>query len=177
MRYLVAADGETLDAPVARRFGHAAAHLLVDADDGRITVTTGDVEAMPAHGLGRFAGMDLDGLITGNIGPHAWEDVQALGWPVYIVRGKTVGEAVRAVAAGEIPPADGPSVRKSLGAHDHHGPGRGLGHGPGHGMGLGRGRGLGHGGGRGAGSGGGHHHHDGPHHHHHDVGEKPENDG
>ena len=145
MRYLVAAEGTTLDARVARRFGHAAAHLLVDADDGSVAVTTGDVEAMPRHGLARFAEAGVVGLITGNIGPHAWEDVQALGWPVYIVRGKTVAEAVRAVAAGEVPPADGPSVKKSMDGHrHHHGPGRGHGSGHGPGRGLGRGAGGGH---------------------------------
>lgn len=119
MKYLLTLDGDSLDSKVARRFGFAGAHLVFDTESGKAAVHEGGVEDLTRHGLDRFAGLDLAGVITGNIGTHAWRDTQALGLAVFIARGMTGQEALDAVMAGEIVPATEPTVKKSLGHHDH----------------------------------------------------------
>lgn len=119
MKYLLTLDGESLDEKVARRFGHATCYLVADTDSSTSAVFHGDVEQMDHHGLDRFAEMGLAGVITGNVGPHAWEDMQARGLQVFIARGQTGRAALAAVATGQITAATGPTVKKSAN-HDHH---------------------------------------------------------
>ncbi len=132
MKYLVAADGENLDAKVARRFGHATAHLVVDTDDWSVEVFGDDPEELPQHGLSRFLDLHLAGVVSGNIGPHAWQDITDLGLTLYIARRATVKEALEKIASGEIAPAEGPTLKRSIHDgrahhpehehhHDHHG--------------------------------------------------------
>src|SRR3990172_4801349 len=93
MYYLVAADGPSLEAEIAKRFGHAVCHLLINAETHEISSFTGDVCDRPHHGLGRYKSNEIAGVITGNIGPHAYEEVVAKGWKVYIARNCTVASA------------------------------------------------------------------------------------
>ncbi|MBD3166589.1 hypothetical protein GF324_08320 [bacterium] len=162
MHYLVAADGPTLDAPISKRFGHASFHLLVNSETMKVVkMEGGEVESFPAHGIQRFCyTIKVDGVIAGNIGPHAFEDIRREGWPMYIVRKSTVREAIEKVAAGDVVAATEPSMKRSIGRHPGHEPGDGHGRGEGHGGGQGRGGqgyGGGHSGGQGSGGGQGRH--------------------
>lgn len=127
MPYLVAADGPDLEARVSRRFGHAAHHLLVSAQADEAVVLDGGVHESPRHGLDRFRDEDVEGVVAGNVGPHAFEDIRERGWQVYIVRGVSVREAVQAVVQGEVDPAGGPTMKRSVGDHAGHGEGHGQG--------------------------------------------------
>ncbi len=119
MLYLVAADGKTLDSKISKRFGQAAYHLLINPENLVIEAMAGDVEQMEGHGLNRVFELrdSLRGVIAGNVGPHAFQDIHESGWPVYIVRGETVQDAVRKVYAGEIPPSAKPTMKRSV--HEH----------------------------------------------------------
>ncbi len=119
MKYLIALAGDDLDSKVARRFGHAACHLLVDTETETAVVYRGEVEDLSQHGMERFSDVDLAGVITGNIGPHAWADAQDLGLKVFIARGLTGRQALAAVGAGEIAVATEPTMKKSAGDHHH----------------------------------------------------------
>ncbi|MFH0881716.1 MAG: NifB/NifX family molybdenum-iron cluster-binding protein [bacterium] len=134
MRYLVAAEGSTLSAPVSKRFGHAAFHLVVDSDRQEILEALERNHDLPGHGVERFLKWNLEGVITGNVGPAAFRDLKARHLSIYIVRATTVQKAVFQVANGEIEAADGPTMKHSVhthgsgngGEHHHH---SGHGHG------------------------------------------------
>ncbi len=122
MRFLVAAEGSTLSDPVSKRFGHAAFHLVVDGENPEILEALKHDHNLPGHGIGRFSGWNLDGVIAGNMGPEAFQDLALHRLKVYIVRGTTVQQAILQVVSGEIPAANGPTMKRSI--HEH-GPGHG----------------------------------------------------
>ncbi len=135
MVFLVASDGETLDCRVSKRLGHARNHLIVESEPWTVELLAGDPEQLPRHGLDRLANRQLDGVITGNVGPQAWSDFVALDLVGYVARSLTVREAVEKVIAGEIPVMDGPTMKRSIrdhASHDHGHAGHGAGHAHGH---------------------------------------------
>ncbi|OPX23757.1 MAG: hypothetical protein B1H03_00600 [Planctomycetales bacterium 4484_113] len=178
-KYLVAAKGSGLDAKVSPRFGHAPYYLIVEPEtmEFRALPGVGEDEASPP--VAQFATEGLTTVITANIGPGAYADIQASGLRAYICRGMTVREAVEKVRSGEIVPAAEPTMERSIQEMESErdaakgepatpkehppereppqsGEGRGLGLGPGLGRGGGMGLGRGAGGrGRGLGPGGG----------------------
>jgi len=74
-------------------------------------------------------------VLTGNVGPNAFNVFQAAGVPIYLVEEGTVREAVEAYKGGRLQAVSGANVQ----AHAGMGPGRGMGRG----MGMGGGRGMG----------------------------------
>jgi predicted Fe-Mo cluster-binding NifX family protein len=146
MLYLVAAEDSSPDAAVSKRFGQAPHHLLVDSE-------TRVVAPLPGRtgGTGRLlaaaARLKVDGIISGNIGPRAFQRAQGAGIPVYVLRGQAVLEAVEQVAGGKVEPVLEATLKQSPreggggeggGRHAHrhehhhnpsHPPGPGEGHG------------------------------------------------
>ena len=74
-------------------------------------------------------------VVTGNMGPNAFNVLQPAGVPVYLHKGGTVREVAEAYKAGQLSTAGGASTP----AH------AGMGMGRGGGMGMGRGRDVGRG--------------------------------
>ncbi len=138
MKYLVSAEAPDLDAKVHKRFGGATYHLVIDSETMEYIVLTGKAEDEQSHGISRFANLGVEYVLTGNVGPHAFEDFTSAGISVFPCRAMTVREAVEKVKSGSIPKLDSPTMKVSV--HDAR-KGR---------TGLGRGRGGGrHNGGRG----------------------------
>jgi predicted Fe-Mo cluster-binding NifX family protein len=73
-------------------------------------------------------------VLTGNLGPNAFDVLQAAGVPGYLVPEGTVRQAVEAFKAGRVQPMGGANVAA------HAGMGSGAGFGAGRGMGRGMGR-------------------------------------
>lgn len=130
MKYLIASEGNEWTSPISKRFGHAAYHLIVESDPESIIENTPHDQNLQGHGVGRFVGHELAGVIAGNVGPGAFADLRGAGLTVYIVRGKNVRESLRMVASGEVAPADQPSMKRSL--HEHSGKHGGHHHGDDH---------------------------------------------
>jgi predicted Fe-Mo cluster-binding NifX family protein len=80
-------------------------------------------------------------VVSGNVGPNAFDVLQAAGVAVYLFGGGTVGQAVQAFKAGQLPGAGAASAP----AHSGIRPSRGgrMGRGMGMGRGMRRGMGLG----------------------------------
>ncbi len=119
MYYLVSADGDQLESKISKRFGHSRCHLLVKPDTMEIQSVSGDVHDEPRHGTLRFKEEDISCVITGNVGPHAFEDIKARGWDLFIIRSVTVEQAVNIVKEGAIKPVDEPTMKRSI--HDGQG--------------------------------------------------------
>lgn len=150
MRIVVSAQGDTLDAPASPVFGRCPTYLFVDSD-------TMQFEAVPNPAMSQGGGAGIQAaqfvvergaqaVLTGNLGPNAFDVLEAAGVPGYLVPEGTVRQTVEAFKAGRVRPMSSANV----GAHAGMGGGAGLG--AGRGMGRGLGRGMGRGAGRGMGS-------------------------
>jgi len=124
MRVAVTASQPTMDAPVDPRFGRCAHFVIVDTD-------TMAVEAIPnsSGGLGSGAGIQagrlladagVETVLTGHCGPNAYETLAAAGIQVIVGCQGSVAEAVEALKAGNLAPAEAADVG------DKNGAGRGV---------------------------------------------------
>jgi predicted Fe-Mo cluster-binding NifX family protein len=163
-KYLVASSGDTLDSKVSGRFGHSAYFLIIDPQTMEFKIFSGIGKDEYMQGIGKFVNLGIKKVITGNIGPSAYNDVISSGCKVYICRNMPVREAVKKVENGDVPVLQEPTLKKSIhsaqkagGGYGGRGGGRGtkrgLGSGTGDGRGMGRGQGIGLGRGMGSGRG------------------------
>jgi predicted Fe-Mo cluster-binding NifX family protein len=145
MKIVVSAQGENLDAPASPVFGRCPTYLFVDGDSM-------EFEAVPNPAMNQGGGAGIQAaqfvveqgaqaVLTGNLGPNAYDVLAAAGVPGYLIPEGTVRQAVEAFKAGHVQPMGGANVAA------HAGMGGGTGRGMGRGMGRGRGRGMGMGGG------------------------------
>ncbi|MBC8249870.1 MAG: NifB/NifX family molybdenum-iron cluster-binding protein [Anaerolineales bacterium] len=141
MKIVVTSEGANLDAPASPVFGRCPTYIFVD------TETMGfEVVSNPAMSAAGGAGIQAaqfvveqgaQAVLTGNVGPNAYNVFQAANVPIYLLAGGTVREAVEAYKAGQLQSVTGANVQ----AHAGMGMGRGMGRG----MGMGRGIGMGQG--------------------------------
>ncbi len=133
MKIAVTSNGPELDAQASPVFGRCPWYLFVDSD-------TMEVEALenPATGAASGAGIQAaqfvveqgaDVVLSGNVGPNAFDIFRSADVPVYVSEGGTVREAVQAYKEGRLREAGGATGP----AH------AGLGRGPGMGRGAPRG--------------------------------------
>jgi predicted Fe-Mo cluster-binding NifX family protein len=161
MKIAISATGKDLDSAIDPRFGRAGYFIIVDAESGNIVNVIDNLAAQDAaQGAGinaatLIAGSGAQTVLTGQVGPKAFEVLQASGIRIISNVSGKVGEAIEQYRKGAISsPDEGPSA--TVGGRGMGGGrrGRGIG-GGGRGMGGGgRGRGIA-GGGRGMGGGGG----------------------
>ena len=128
MKIAVSSQGETLDAPASPVFGRCPTYVLVDSE-------TMEFEALPNPAMSQGGGAGIQAaqfvvnqgvgaVLSGNLGPNAFDVLQAAGVPGYLVSGGTVRQAVEAYKAGQLQPMGGPNVRAHSGMR---GGGRGMG--------------------------------------------------
>jgi predicted Fe-Mo cluster-binding NifX family protein len=125
MRIVVTAGGPGLDAGVQPNFGRCPMYVFVDTE-------TQEVESVENPALTAAGGAGIQGaqfvvqkgaraVITGNVGPNAFQVLQAAGVPIYHFAGGTVREALEAFREGRLALAGGATAP----AHAGTGPGRG----------------------------------------------------
>ena len=133
MKIVVSANGADLSAEASPIFGRCPIYAFVDTE-------TMAFEAIqnPAIGASSGAGIQAaqfvvergaQAVVSGNVGPNAFDVLDAAGVAVYLFGGGTIQQAVDACIAGQLSSAGGPS------AAAHSGMGRGSGRGTGRGMG------------------------------------------
>ena len=142
MRLVVTAKGADLDAPASPVFGRCPSYVFVDtktADEDR-PMESETVEN-PALGAPSGAGIQAaqfviergaQAVVTGNVGPNAFNVFRSAGVPIYLFGGGTVREAVEAFKSGKLQSIGDANVQAGMGM------GRGRGRGMGMGMGMGR---------------------------------------
>jgi predicted Fe-Mo cluster-binding NifX family protein len=127
MRIAVSAIGNTIDAEVDPRFGRCAYFIIVESE-------TMNFEAVPNAAAGAMGGAgiqaaqtiaskDVAVLITGNVGPNAFQTLSAAGIEVIVGASGTVRNAVQKYKNGELSKTGAPTVQ------GHYGMGRGTGRG------------------------------------------------
>jgi len=125
MRIVVSAEGEGPDAPVDPRFGRCSHLTVVDIDTMEFR-TVPNSGAMASGGAGirtsqEVAAMGVDAVVTGSVGPNAFETLSRAGIRVLTGARGTVREAVEMFRRGQLEEATTPN------AGGHAGLGRGMG--------------------------------------------------
>ena len=105
MKVAVTAKQPALDSEIDPRFGRARCFVLMDTETGEFTTHDNHVNANAAQGAGIQAGrtvieLGAGALITGHIGPKAFDTLRAGGVRVYSGVSGTVEEAVRTLKLG-----------------------------------------------------------------------------
>ena len=136
MRIVVSANGADLDAPASPVFGRCPAYVFVDTETMEFEAVENPAIAAPG-GAGIQAAQFViergaQAVVTGNVGPNAFNVFRSAGVPIYLFGGGTVREAVEAFKSGKLQSIGDANVQAGMGM------GRGRGRGMGMGMGMGR---------------------------------------
>jgi predicted Fe-Mo cluster-binding NifX family protein len=125
MKIVISSQGEDLEAAISPVFGRCPTFLFVDTETGQF-----EAVANPAISQGGGAGVQAaqfvvehgaQAVLSGNLGPNAFDVLLAAEVPGYLVSDGTVGQAVEAFKAGRLQPMTGANVPA------HAGMGRGAG--------------------------------------------------
>jgi len=119
MKVIVSSQGDTLDSQVDPRFGRSQYFIVVDVDTLDFSViNNSNVNASGGAGIqaGQLAAENqVKSVLTGNVGPNAFQTLQAAGIEVITGVSGTVKEAVERYKKGEFKSTQKPSVTSKFG--------------------------------------------------------------
>jgi predicted Fe-Mo cluster-binding NifX family protein len=120
MLIVIGSDGNSLDSPVAKRFGHADYFILFNTETKNFEAFENLAEEHNHNNLYDFLQKGAEIFIVGNIGPHAFDIVNTSKSKVYLARKMSVSESINRFFNGELEQLTEPTVKKSIGhKHDH----------------------------------------------------------
>ncbi len=119
MKICVTSQGDNLDSQVDPRFGRCQYFIIVDTE-------TLEFEAIQNSGINAMGGAGIQSaqlvaekqvkvVLTGNVGPNAFQTLQSAGIDVITGVSGTVKEAVEKYKKAEFKPTEGPSVSSKFG--------------------------------------------------------------
>ena len=115
----ITSQGDTLDSQVDPRFGRCQYFIIVDTDTLKFeAIKNPNIEAMGGAGIqsGQFvAAKQVKAVLTGNVGPNAFQTLQAAGIDVITGIACSVKEAIEKYKKGDFKPNQGPSVNSKFG--------------------------------------------------------------
>jgi len=119
MKICVTSQGNDLDAQVDPRFGRCQIFILIDTETLEFeAVENPNMSAMGGAGIQSgqlIADKDIKVVLTGNVGPNAFQTLEAAEIEVITGVSGTIKEAVDRYNSGELKPTEGPSVDKKFG--------------------------------------------------------------
>ena len=119
MKICVTSEGNSLDSKVDPRFGRCQYFIFADTDTSAFeAIPNPNIESMGGAGIqsGQFvAEKKVKAVLTGNVGPNAFQTLQAAGVGVITGISGTVQEAVEEYKTGKLKPTGGPSVSSKFG--------------------------------------------------------------
>ena len=127
MKICITAVSDSLDAQIDPRFGRCPYFLIVDSETMEFEAVS-NVASGSMHGAGIQAAQTVAGkgvrvLVTGNVGPNAFQALSAAGIKVVTGVFGNVREAIEKHKRGELKETGSPTVR----GHAGMGTGRGRG--------------------------------------------------
>ena len=119
MKICITSKGEDLDAEVDPRFGRCSYFVFVDTDSLAFeAVKNPNLDAAGGAGIqsGQLvAGKGVSTVLTGNVGPNAFDTLKAAGVDVVTGMSGTLRQAITTYKQGKINPTQGPSVGSKYG--------------------------------------------------------------
>ncbi|NPV93353.1 MAG: NifB/NifX family molybdenum-iron cluster-binding protein [Firmicutes bacterium] len=115
MKIAVSCAGNDLGSKVDQRFGRAPQFIVYDLDLDSYQVAANKQNLQADQGAGiqsakTVADTGARAVITGNMGPKAYQTLNAAQIQVYLVKGGTVEEALEAFREGRLSPASAANV-------------------------------------------------------------------
>lgn len=112
----ITAQGQDLDSEVDPRFGRARYFVVIDTDTDQLTVHDNEQNLNAPQGAGIQAArnvksLNVKQLVTGNIGPKAYDVLNASGIEIFIGAAGTVRDALDQWKAGRLNQAGGANVQ------------------------------------------------------------------
>jgi len=118
MKICVSSTGMELTSPIDPRFGRAAHLVVVDTEARDLTPLNGATGAVHGAGIqaaGAVVESGAKALVTGQIGPNAYDVLEAAGIAVHLTAGGTVAEAIEEFNAGRLEKLSAPNSRRHSG--------------------------------------------------------------
>jgi predicted Fe-Mo cluster-binding NifX family protein len=114
MRICVTSEGSSLDSKVDPRFGRCQYFIIADTDTLEFEVVGNpNIESMGGAGIQSaqlVSSKQVKAVITGNVGPNAFQTLQAAGIEIFTGASGMVKEAIEKYKKGEFKAVSGPSV-------------------------------------------------------------------
>jgi len=107
MKIAVSSTGKELKSTVDQRFGRALFFVVIDTETEEFTVHDNSQNLNALQGAGIQSAKNVmdygaKAVVTGNVGPKAFNTLQVAGIEIYIGASGTVREAVEAFKAGKL---------------------------------------------------------------------------
>jgi len=107
MKVAVSAMAPDMNAAIDPRFGRAQYFLIVDPDTMKFDVVPNpNIDAMGGAGIQSaqmIGNKGVEAIITGQVGPNAFQTLSAIGIRIHQSMGGTVRQAIEAFKAGQLP--------------------------------------------------------------------------
>ena len=119
MKICITSQGETLESQVDPRFGRCQYFIIADSETQEFeAIKNPNIEAMGGAGIQSsqlVAGKQVKAVLTGNVGPNAFQTLQTAGVEIIAGLSGSVKEAIEKYKKGELKPTQGPSVGSKFG--------------------------------------------------------------
>jgi predicted Fe-Mo cluster-binding NifX family protein len=114
VKICVTAQGDNLDAQVDPRFGRCQYFVIVDTDTTEFeAIRNPNIDAMGGAGIQSgqiMADRQVKAVVTGNVGPNAFQTLSAAGISVITGASGNVRQAIEKYNKGELKPTQGPTT-------------------------------------------------------------------
>lgn len=143
MKICITSQSDNLEAQVDPRFGRCPYFIIVDTETTEFeAIENQNIQAPSGAGIQSaqlVIGKGVEVILTGNVGPNAFQTLQAAG--IKVITGVTglVKDTIEKYKKGDINPTTGPTVPGHFGMQGPQPSGPGIGAGMGRGMGRGMG--------------------------------------
>jgi len=119
MKICITSEGKTLDSKVDPRFGRCQNFIFFDTETGNFEALE-NANAQFQGGAGIQSAQlvnskDAKAVLTGNVGPNAFQTLSSAGIRIYTGVSGTVKEAIDAFKVGKLKITESPSVGSKFG--------------------------------------------------------------
>jgi predicted Fe-Mo cluster-binding NifX family protein len=119
MKICITSEGKTLDSKVDPRFGRCQNFIFFDTETGDFQAQE-NPNAQFQGGAGIQSGQlmaskGIKAVLTGNVGPNAFQTLNAGGIDIYTGISGSVQEAIEAYKSGKLKKTESPSVGSKFG--------------------------------------------------------------
>jgi predicted Fe-Mo cluster-binding NifX family protein len=124
MKICVTSQGDNLEAQTDPRFGRCQFFIFLDTETLEFeAIKNPNVDAMGGAGIQSgqiMADRQIKAVVTGNVGPNAFQTLSAAGIAVITGASGSIKEAIEKYKKGELKPAEGPTTgaKFSMTAHN-----------------------------------------------------------
>jgi len=122
MKICITSQGDNLDAQIDPRFGRCAYFIIVETESLEFeAIQNPNLDASGGAGIQSaqlVAGKQVKAIITGNVGPNAFQTLQSAGIEMITGVSGRVRDAVEKFKKGELKPSQSASVDSKFGVQN-----------------------------------------------------------